>query len=364
MTANPDWASYDHRGSLNLPGHEEPFLDPANPAVRRYLLQLYEEIVTRYDVDGLQLDYIRYPFQNPYAGRTHGYGTAARQQFQQLTGVDPITLTSRSGPLWQQWTEFRVEQITSFVAETSEMLDRVRPEVVLSTAVFAMPTQERIQKLQQNWEVWAQNGYVDMVVLMAYAADTNRLQQLTQPWLTGERENLGSAIILPGIRILNLPDAVVFDQIQALRDLPSGGYALFAAAHLHENLQGILNRTQGLNQSDPIPFREPFAAATQRFTALRREWNLMLSQDQLWIREAEREAWQAQVEALNQALVDLAENPSRRRLSETQAQLQDFQTQFDDWMYLQSLTQSYRVRTWNNRLTVISNLLEYGERGL
>ena len=364
LAANPDWAGYDSRGSLNLPGHEEPFLDPANPAVRRYLLQLFEEIITRYDVDGLHLDYIRYPFQNPNAGRSHGYGTAARQQFQQLTGVDPITLNAQSGPLWQQWTDFRVEQVTSFVNETSQMLDRTRPEVILSTAVFAMPTQERIQKIQQNWEVWAQNGDVDMVVLMAYAADTNRLQQLTLPWLTEERVSLGSAIILPGIRILNLPDAVVFDQIQALRDLPSGGYALFATAHLHENLHGILNRTQGINQTDPIPYREPFAAAANRFTALRREWNLMLSQDQLWIREREREEWQAQVEALNQALADLTEEPSDRKLAETQAQLQAFQAQFDDWMYLQSLNQGYRVRTWKNRLTVIGNLLEYGERRL
>jgi uncharacterized lipoprotein YddW (UPF0748 family) len=367
LAANPDWASYDDRGSLNLPGHEEPFLDPANPAVRRYLLQLFEEIITRYDVDGLHLDYIRYPFQNPNAGRTHGYGTAARQEFQRLTGVDPITLSrgrSQQSELWQQWTDFRVNQVTSFVAETSQLLDRIRPEVILSTAVFAMPTQERIQKIQQNWEVWAQQGDVDMIVLMAYAADTNRLQQLIMPWLTEERVNLGSTLILPGIRILNLPDAAVFDQIQALRDLPSGGYALFATAHLHENLHGILNRTQGINQADPIPYREPFAAAASRFTALRREWNLMLSQDQLWLREQQREEWQAQVEELNQALADLTANPSSRKLTETQALLQAFQAKFDDWMYLQSLTQGYRVRTWKNRLTVISNLLEYGERRL
>jgi uncharacterized lipoprotein YddW (UPF0748 family) len=366
LSANPDWASLDNRGNLNLPGHEEPFLDPANPAVRRYLLQLFEEIITRYNVDGLQLDYIRYPFQNPSAGRSHGYGTAARQEFRRLTGVDPITLSSRSqqNDLWQQWTAFRVNQISSFVAETSQLRDRLRPEVVLSTAVFALPTQERIQKIQQNWEVWAQRGDVDMVVLMAYAADTNRLQQLTLPWLTHERPNLGSTIILPGIRILNLPDAMVFDQIQALRDLPSGGYALFATAHLHENLQGILNRTQGMNQTEPIPFREPFAAAANRFTALRREWNWMSSQDQLWIREREQAEWSAQVEALNQALADLTANPSHQKYTEAQALLQTFQTQFDDWMYLQSLTQSYRVRTWKHRLTVIENLLAYGERRL
>jgi hypothetical protein len=90
----------------------------------------------------------------------------------------------------------------------------------------------------------------------------------------------------------------------------------------------------------------------------------MSSQDQLWIREREQAEWSAQVEALNQALADLTANPSHQKYTEAQALLQTFQTQFDDWMYLQSLTQSYRVRTWKHRLTVIENLLAYGERRL
>ena len=369
LSANPDWAGYDNRGNLILAGQEEPFLDPANPAVRRYLLSLYEEIITRYDVDGLQLDYIRYPFQNPNAGRSHGYGIAARQQFQLLTGVDPINISPSSGrsgtnDLWQQWVDFRVEQVNSFVAETADLIDRLRPEVVLSTAVFAMPEEERIRKIQQNWEVWAREGDVDLIVPMTYAADTNRLQQLASPWLTEETADLGAAIVIPGIRILNLSDAMVFDQIQALRDLPSGGYALFATAHLHENLQGILNRTQGVNQEDPIPYREPFAAAADRFNALQREWSFLLSQDQLWIRDREQETWQSETDALQQALNNLAENPSDRNLQAAREKLQAYQTNFEDWMYLQSLTQGYRIRTWQNRLTTIGQLLEYGDRAV
>ncbi|GAB4366079.1 MAG: hypothetical protein Kow00121_03170 [Elainellaceae cyanobacterium] len=370
LAEHPDWANFDNRGELLLPGHEEPFLDPANPAVRRYLSQLFEEIVTRYDVDGLQLDYIRYPFQNPSARRTQGYGTAARQQFQQLTGVDPITLSpgrtaagrSSQQDLWQQWTEFRVSQINSFVAETASTIRQLRPEVVLSVAVFALPEQERIQKIQQNWEVWAQRGDVDMIVLMTYAADTNRLQQLATPWLTEATTNLGSALVLPSIRILNLPDAVVFDQIQALRDLPSGGYSLFATAHLHDNLQGILNRTQGTNPSEPIPYRQPFAAAAARFTALQREWSYLLTQNQLWMHDAELAEWQAQTTAIQAALTELEDNPSQAKLQQTNQLLQAYQASFADWMSLQSISHGYRVRAWQNRLATIQTLIDYGDR--
>lgn len=205
-----------------------------------------------------------------------------------------------------------------------------------------------------------------MIVVMTYAADTNRLQQLATPWLLEETTDLGATIVLPGIRILNLSDAAVFDQIQALRDLPSGGYALFAMAHLQENLQGILNRTQGQTQIHSserhIPYRTPFAAATDRFAALQREWNFLLSQNQLWMREPERSEWHSQVDVLQQALAELSDDPSRQQLQQTQALLQAFQSQFGEWMRLQALTQPYRVRTWEHRLQTIANLLEYGDR--
>lgn len=366
IAAHPNWAGADDRGSITMPGHDEPFLDPANPAVRRYLQQLFTEIVTRYDVDGLQLDYIRYPFQTPTAGQTYGYGIAARRQFEHLTGVDPVTISAtatdaRSRQLWQQWTEFRVNQVNSFVAETAENLRQLRPDLILSAAVFPMPEAERIQKIQQNWEVWAEQGDIDLIVVMTYATDTNRLQQLANPWIMNETR-LGSTLIIPGIRILNLPDALVFDQIQALRDSSAEGYSLFAVAHLRDSLQGILNRTQSVDQPEPIPYRQPYDAAVSQFTTLQREWNYLLGQGQLWMRQPEREAWQTQSTALEEALTRLTENPSEQNLEEATELLQDFRDRFADWMYLQALTAEYRVQTWQNRLASLATLLNYGER--
>ena len=367
LRAHPDWANYDNRGNMIPPGQGKPFLDPSNPAVRDYLQQLFAEIVTEYEVDGLQLDYIRYPFQNAAAGHTYGYGMAARQQFQQQTGVDPLTLSPQRSPqLWQQWTVFRTQQVSSFVADTSQRLRRLKPDLILSAAVFALPEQERVQKIQQNWEVWARQGDVDLIVTMSYAQDTHRLQQLAGPWLT-EQANLGSALVLPGIRLLGLPRSAVVDQIQALRDLPSGGYSLFAAENLNTDtsLQEILNRTQGHVRSetqDPVPYRQPFAAAASRYTALQREWSYLLGQGQLRIRNRDLEPWRSQAQTLSETLKDLAENPDRQRLRQAERELASFRSQFRQWMHLQALNQEYRVKTWENRLTALKELLDYGER--
>jgi len=363
LEAHPGWANLDHRGQSIPAGQTKPFLDPANPQVRSYLLRLAEEIVTRYDVDGLQLDYIRYPFQDPSAGRTYGYGTASRQQFARLTGVDPVDISPGDRQLWQQWTDFRVEQINSFVAEVARVVRQRRPDAVLSAAVFPMSEHERLQKLQQHWEVWAQRGDVDLIVTMSYAMDTNRLQRLTTPWLTDA--DLGSAMVLPGIRLLDLPDAATLDQIQATRDMPAAGYALFAAENLNlnDNLQAIFSRTQGTdqNQVDLVPFRQPFATAAARFTALKREWTFALSTEQLWMREAQLNQWRTQAEELQTALDALAEDPSTGNLQRAERSLDDFRSRFKEWMSLHALDDSYRVQTWENRLTFLATLLDYGE---
>lgn len=376
LAANPDWANYDNRAQMIPPGQTKPFLDPANPEARRYLLGLFEEIVTRYQVDGLHLDYIRYPFQDPRdGGHTYGYGMAARQQFHRLTGVDPITLspgatrtTAAAGQtpeqqLWQQWTAFRAEQINSFVADTSRMVRRLDPDLVLSTAVFAIPERRRINEIQQNWELWAQRGDVDMIVLMSYASDTNGLQRLANPWLS--RTDLGSTLILPGIRMLNLSDATVIDQIQALRDSASGGFALFAAENLNGYLQTVFNRMQGESTAqtgEPIPYRQPFDAAASRYAVLLQQWNWLLENDQLQLTERQQETWQTKTTTLNQALQTLATEPSSQNLQQAQTQLRSFKNQFKSWINLPALSEDYRVQTWQNQLATIETLLEYGER--
>jgi uncharacterized lipoprotein YddW (UPF0748 family) len=374
LNAHPHWANYDNRGNIIPPGQTKPFLDPANPEVRRYLMRLLSEIASRYDVDGIQLDYIRYPFQDPGADRTYGYGLAARQQFRRLTGVDPITLSPRPQPqasaaeqqqlrqLWAQWDAFRIQQVNSFVAEASQMLHRQDPDLTVSAAVFALPTHERLQKLQQDWETWATQGDVDWIVLMSYALDTNRFEELIRPWVL--ESNFGSTLIIPGIRLLDLHEMAAFDQMQALRDLPTSGYALFAVDNLERGIQAILNSTQGSFEglrSQPLPQQAPFTAAVARYQALQREWNWLLANNQLSMEERRLNRWVAEANSLADYLEALAESPSRRELAQVRSRIERLRSTLNAGTTVRTTSSAYRLRTWQHRLTTIENLLAYGE---
>lgn len=363
LAAHPDWANYDNLGNMIPVGQSKPFFDPANPEVRQYLLKLYEEIVTKYKVDGLQLDYIRYPFQDPSAGRTYGYGKAARAQFQQLTGVDPVNISPSQADLWQKWTKFRTEQVDSFVAQVSQQLRQKQPNLILSVAVFPMPELERIQKIQQNWETWARRGDVDLIVPMTYALDTSRFQRLAQPWIASKQ--LGATLLVPGIRLLSLPTIGAFDQLQLVRDLPVSGYALFAAENFSNDLQKIFSSTQGRIQSttsEPIPHRQPFQTAAIRYTALQREWKFVFQNDQRQRSSQKLSDFNNQAEVLRSALNQLAASPSASKLVVARASLSRFQSQFRVLMSQEIKSNSYQVKVWENRLVTIERLLRYGER--
>ena len=364
LSVRPDWGMTNQQGHLFHRQSRKAFFDPANPEVQNYLLSLLEEIATVYQVDGIHLDYIRYPFQSPSANQIYGYSGVSRRQFFEQTGVDPINITP-GDLLWSEWTKFRIEQVDNFVTLASQKLREKRPEIILSAAVFPIQRQERLNKLQQNWEEWTHQGAIDLIVPMTYARDTEQLQKISQPLFS---QSLPKAtLLLPGIRLLNLPDVIALDQVQFLRDLPTEGYALFAAENFNSNIQKILSRTHGgldLAKKEPLPHRQPFQAALARYHALQREWSFLLANNQLSMTEAAMQDWGQQADNLSITLQRLADQPSSRNLLLAQVSLASFQGKFRQWMEQHKEVQPYQVQVWLNRLTAVENLLSYGDRAV
>jgi uncharacterized lipoprotein YddW (UPF0748 family) len=363
LSVHPEWANLDNKGNFfEKSAARKAFFDPANPSVKRYLTLLLEEVATRYQVDGIQIDYIRYPFQNPNNNYTYGYGTASRQQFQSLTGVDPIELTP-SHELWSQWNKFRIEQIDNFVASVSQRLKQKRPDLTLSAAVFPIARHERLGSIQQNWEEWVKKEWIDLLVPMTYANNTEELEQKYQAVLNRSQE--GSTLFLPGIRLLNLPDFIAMDQMQLLRNSSFGGYALFATENLQPSLETIFNRTQHsvkITSKEPIPHRHPFQAASFRYQGLQKEWNYLLANNLIPLDELDMKELAKQADELAETFDRLAQKPSQEYLTSARSGLASFQKRFPFWMQEYNKTKPLQVRAWQNRLVALDRLLSYGNR--
>ena len=361
LSRNPTWAGTDKEGEPFQRNTNKAFFDPGNPEVRNYLLSLLSEIATNYDVDGIQFDYIRYPFQDPQTDLLYGYGVVSRRQFQQMSGIDPVEIQPGSAQ-WARWNLFRVQQVDNFVATAAQMLREKKPNLTISAAVFPIERRERLDKIQQNWEVWAEKGHIDLMMAMSYAKKTDELEDITQ--LLFRYTPKSSTLLIPGIRLLGLSQEVAADQVQLLRNSPTTGYGLFAAENLSSSIAKILRLTQGgaTNKIEPIPHREPFDAAIARYQSLRLQWNFLLSQNQLIMGEKAMEDWADQADSLTDVLQALAEDPSRQNLLAAKANLAAFRGLFPSWMKQQASTNPYQVKVWENSLATIEGLLLYGGR--
>ncbi len=362
LSKHPDWGITDHEGSNFHYSSGKVFFDPANPDVRSYLSSLIAEIAIDYEVDGIHLDYIRYPFQSPTGKITYGYGIAAREQFKAKTGIDPIQLDPNH-PLWSQWTEFRIEQVDSFVASVSQNLKQLRPNLTLSTAVFPMPQRERLSKIQQHWEKWVGKEWIDMLVPMTYANNTEHLQTLASPLLS--EFDHGKALLLPGIRLLNISEIAALDQMQLLRGMSTEGYALFAAENLNSDLANIFSTTQGsiaAEPKQPLPHREPFQVTLSRYQGLQKEWNFFLTNNQLAIEDLTLQEWGQSADRLAKDLQELVNEPSNRNFFSTQIALNSLRRQFPRWMKETKSIDTYQAKVWGNRLDTLDRLLSYGEK--
>ena len=362
LSKHPDWAMTDQEGSRFHYSSGKVFLDPANPQVQDYLSSLVTEIGSDYEVDGIHLDYIRYPFQSPTGKMTYGYGLASRDQFRKQTGFDPINIYPEH-PLWSEWTKFRIEKIDDFVASTANNLRQLRPNLTISTAVFPMPRRERLSKIQQHWETWVKKEWIDMLVPMTYAKDADRLYTLANPLLN--EFDQGKALLLPGIRLLDMPKVEALDQMQLLRGMSTEGYALFAAENLNPDLITIFNNTQGgttAESKQPLPHREPFKVTLARYQSLQQEWNYFLINSSPRLKNAILNEWGEKADRLRGDLQSLADEPSHKNFFSAQVTLNSLRREFPDWIEETDNIHGYQAQIWQNRLDTLDRLLSYGEK--
>ncbi|MEN6357586.1 MAG: family 10 glycosylhydrolase [Armatimonadota bacterium] len=249
LTAHPDWVMLS-KYSEELSANGGLWISPDIPAARDFLAGLFAELVTKYDIDGLHLDYIRYEVQSP---TPYGYNPTARCAFEQQYGIDPISI-DRLSTNQILWNKFRERQVNSYVQRIAMQTRALKPHVKISAAVGSDPVTARLN-LMQNWQNWADNGWVDFITPMAYTTNDTTFTQL----VTDQMGAVGyRTLVAPGIGLhmqKDKPEQSI-GQIGIARQLMAGGESLFASSYYTDALASALG--QGAYKSPAaLPFRDP-----------------------------------------------------------------------------------------------------------
>jgi uncharacterized lipoprotein YddW (UPF0748 family) len=210
----------------------EWYLDPGVPGTIDYLSSLVKEVVTNYNIDGIQFDYIRYPeeahrFPDKYVHTKYGKGSKR--------------------------DDWRRENINRLVFRLYDEVKAIKPWVQVSSSPLGKYNDiEKVpnagwtayRSVHQDPVLWLKEGKHDMIAPMMYYQNNN-----FYPFVDNWVENSHGRIIIPGLGAYRMDKKesdwsteAITEQIKYSRDAATAGCAYFRCGNVLDNSKGLYNQ--------------------------------------------------------------------------------------------------------------------------
>ncbi len=249
-------------------------MDPGVPGTGEYIAGICAEIVRNYAVDGIHLDYIRYPEK----------------------GINwDDRLTHRRYGQGKKLQEWRRDNVTRVVKSIRDSVKSIRPWVKMSCSPVGkhadLPRQSSYgwnarDAVSQDAQAWLRDGLMDMLFPMMYF-DGKHFYPFAQDW----QENAAGKPVVPGLGIYflspkekNWPLESISRQLNFMRQFGLGGAAYFRSKFLTDNVKGLYDFLQGdfyrtpallppMTWADSIAPSVPLLRVEREGCALRLMWD-------------------------------------------------------------------------------------------
>ena len=206
------------------------YTSPSNPAVKRHVEGVLRDLLARYPVDGVHLDYLRYgsPDFDYSPGALSAFRAWASPRIPESVQRDLDRRGETDPTVWpdglpELWDEFRRQEVTDLMRRTESTVRAVRPDAVLSAAVRADPVDARDHRFQ-DWAAWLEAGWVDAVAPMAYTES----ESLFRSWVDDAVRRAGRDRVWAGIGVYKTDLPGTLEQIRIARSTGVAGVALFS----------------------------------------------------------------------------------------------------------------------------------------
>ena len=227
---------------LCQPSSDQYLMDPGHPETGNYITSICQEIAKNYNVDGIHLDYIRYPEKGVRFNDTKTY-----KRFGNRVAID-------------QW---RSQNVTNVVKKIRQALDAVRHNFVLSCSPigkYADLTRQSSRgwnardAVHQDAVTWLNNGLMDILFPMMYFDGDN-----FYPFVLDWQERAQRGCIVPGLGVYCLspsekdwPLVTLQRQMNFLRSQHINGFCLFRSKFLTDNVKGVYDWLAHDYNDDPL----------------------------------------------------------------------------------------------------------------
>jgi uncharacterized lipoprotein YddW (UPF0748 family) len=167
------------------------FLCPNQEEVYQFLENLYAKIAAISEVDGVHLDYIRFPDVILARGLWDKYGLVMDREYPQFdycycdkcvadfkekTGINILEVEDPSQV--EAWKQFRYDLITSIVNRLADMVHS--KDKLITAAVFPGPNSVAKKIVRQEWDKWNLDAFYPMNYNDFYLEDTEWIGEVSR----------------------------------------------------------------------------------------------------------------------------------------------------------------------------------------
>lgn len=243
---HPEWLTQQKNGSqtsISAAG-EVAWLNPFHPEVKQFIQDLVVEIVSQYDVDGIQFD------DHMSLPREFGYDDYTVELYTQETQENPPD--DPKDPAWVRW---RADKITEFMAQLNQVVKARKPHAIFSVSPNYYNFAYKLQL--QDWLTWVRRDIVDELIMQVYRPNLESFtQQITLPELQEAHQKIPTGVgIMTGLRNRPVPIQQIQSQVQAAQSLGLGS-AFFYYESLWDyapDSESIAERQSGFQMLFPSP---------------------------------------------------------------------------------------------------------------
>jgi uncharacterized lipoprotein YddW (UPF0748 family) len=235
---HPEWLTTRQDGSTiwwEGKVHQRVWLNPLRPDVQQFMTNLIVEIVSNYDIDGIQLDdHFGYPSELGYDDYT------VKLYQEEHEGNLPPKNTQ--DPDWVRW---RADKITAYVETLFHEIKQHNPHALVSVA--PNPQEFSLNSFLLDWHHWERKGLIEELVVQLYRDDNDTfIQELNQPEIQAAREHIPVGIgILSGLKGRLIPWYKIYQQVKITRDHKFAGISFF----FYESLWNLATESPATRQA-------------------------------------------------------------------------------------------------------------------
>ena len=161
VAAKPSWAARDVNGQLVVKNGFD-WLNGINPEVQQFMIDLFKEVVTNYNIDGVQGD-----DRLPAMPTTGGYDTYTTALYRaENAGASPPGNSADAG-----WIRWRANKLNAFVKRLRNEVKAIKPTVQFTMSPSPYPFS--INEYLQDWPTWVDSSWIDAVIPQCYRYTIN-----------------------------------------------------------------------------------------------------------------------------------------------------------------------------------------------